>query len=391
MSRSFAWGARAARMSVGLVAIVALSGCVSQIRDMDWDLRPSDRFNTSESARAATAARPAPDARGVISYPGYQVVVAERGDRVSDIAGRLGMDAGALARHNALQPDTVLRGGELLVLPTRIADTGISSGPITATPLTPALPAQPEPTRHTVRRGETAFTIARLYNVSPRALADWNGLPADMSVREGQILVIPLAQAAVVGEPLDATPTALVPTTPAGEAPTAASQEPTVAAPGTGTATPVPPSASTPLPPTEPAQAGTAAGTPTEPVANMAPQRTETPRLSMPVDGRIIRAYARGSNDGIGIGAAAGTPVRAAAAGTVAAITQNTGQVPIMVIRHDNNLLTVYANIDGIAVARGDRVTRGQTIATVRQGDPSFLHFEVREGLESVDPLPYLQ
>ena len=83
--------------------------------------------------------------------------------------------------------------------------------------------------------------------------------------------------------------------------------------------------------------------------------------------------------------------MQAAAAGTVAAITTDTEQVPILVIRHDNNLLTVYANIDAISVARGDRVTRGQTIAQVRRGDPSFLHFEVREGFDSVDPMPYLQ
>jgi murein DD-endopeptidase MepM/ murein hydrolase activator NlpD len=111
----------------------------------------------------------------------------------------------------------------------------------------------------------------------------------------------------------------------------------------------------------------------------------------MPVQGRIIRAYARGRNDGVGIGAPAGTEVRAASEGTVAAITQDTDQVPILVLRHANNLLTVYANIDDIRVARGDRVSRGQVLATVRRGDPSFLHFEVREGFESVDPMPYLQ
>ncbi len=124
----------------------------------------------------------------------------------------------------------------------------------------------------------------------------------------------------------------------------------------------------------------------------MSAQRTQGPRLAMPVQGRMIRAYAQGRNDGIGIGAAEGTAVSAAARPAPSRQSPtDTDQVPILVIRHDNNLLTVYANIDNIRVARGDRVTRGQTIATVRRGDPSFLHFEVREGFESVDPLPYLQ
>jgi len=169
---------------------------------------------------------------------------------------------------------------------------------------------------------------------------------------------------------------------------------PSPSAPGQGTQTPAPPSASTALPQSSPAPAGqgAAASAPaTPPVADMAAQRTQGAQLAMPVQGRVIRAYQRGRNDGIGIGAPAGTEVRAAAAGTVAAITRDTDQVPILVIRHENNLLTVYANIDDIRVERGARVTRGQAIATVRRGDPSFLHFEVREGLESVDPMPYLQ
>lgn len=374
-------GARAVVMAS--VAGLALSGCTG-LSNLDWDLRPSGRFSTSDAAQTATAARPAPNSRGVISYPGYQVVVANRGERVSDIATRLGIDPAALASHNAIGADTVMRGGELLVLPSRV-DDGASPG-ITQTPLGPSTPAAPEPLRHTVARGETAYTIARLYNISPRSLADWNGLPADLSVREGQILVIPVPQsitAAAAGEPLNATGVATPPPTPAATEP--------LTQPGQGSPTPVPPSAATPLPATNPVPAGQGASEPQVPVADMASQRTQASRLAMPVQGRIIRAYAQGRNDGIGIGAPAGTEVHAAAAGTVAAITQDTDQVPIMVIRHENNLLTVYANIDNIRVARGDRVTRGQTIATVRTGDPSFLHFEVREGFESVDPMPYLQ
>jgi len=393
---------------------LALAGC-SRPGDLDWDLRPSERFSTAEAARTTTASRPAPDSRGVISYPGYQVVVANTGERATDIAARLGIEAGALARHNAITPDTVMRGGELLVLPARVGESA-GSGPITATPLGAATPPAgtgtgtgAEPLRHTVARGESAFTIARLYNITPRSLADWNGLPADMSVREGQILMIPVAQSisaaaasqpapALAGAPMTGSPAPLTdrtPTTPLAQpAPAPAAPQPVTpatTAPGQGSPTPVPPSAATPLPATNPAPAGQGAGQPAAPVADMGSQRTQGARLSLPVQGRIIRAYAQGRNDGIGIGAPAGTAVQAAAAGTVAAITQDTEQVPIMVIRHDNNLLTVYANIDGIRVARGDTVTRGQPIATVRAGDPSFLHFEVREGFESVDPMPYLQ
>ncbi|MBD3766212.1 MAG: M23 family metallopeptidase, partial [Rhodobacterales bacterium] len=113
--------------------------------------------------------------------------------------------------------------------------------------------------------------------------------------------------------------------------------------------------------------------------------------LAMPADGRVIRGYRAGSNNGIDIGAAAGSPVRAAADGTVATITTDTGQVPIVVLRHDDGLLTVYANVDAIRVTKGARVGRGQTLGTVRAGDPAFLHFEVFKGADAVDPMPYLQ
>ena len=59
-------------------------------------------------------------------------------------------------------------------------------------------------------------------------------------------------------------------------------------------------------------------------------------------------------------------------------------------LRHEGSLLTVYAGLDNIAVDKGDRVRRGQKIAVVRDANPPFLHFEVREGFNSVDPGPYL-
>ena len=48
-----------------------------------------------------------------------------------------------------------------------------------------------EPIRHKVSRGETAFTISRLYNVSIRSLAEWNGLDSNFTIREDQYLLIP--------------------------------------------------------------------------------------------------------------------------------------------------------------------------------------------------------
>lgn len=378
--------------------LLAVAGC-SGTTALDWDLRGGGGLDTSDAALQATAAPPKPDSRGVVSYPGYQVAVARRGDTVSSVAARLGLGAEELARYNALQTADVLREGEILALPVRVASDGPSaagpgtggiiggSGVDVTTIATTALDrvgseapapgaqivgAQPtgaEPVRHRVVRGETAFSIARTYGVSARALADWNGLSAEMMVREGQYLIIPTAT---------------------GPAP--AVQVAATTVPGAGSPTPEPPSASQPLPAVIPPKASAPPkDTPASPDLGADRTAASATRMAMPVSGNIIRGYEKKKNDGIDISAPAGTAVQAAADGTVAAITTDTSGTPIVVIRHDGGLLTVYAGVEGVTLAKGASVKRGQTIARVRAGDPSFVHFEVRQGVESVDPVPYLR
>ncbi len=377
------------RFTAAFAAVAVLAGCEGPL---DYDLRGQvGGFSTTSAAQTATASRPTPDARGVISYPNYQVAVARTGDSVSDVAARVGLPAGELARFNGLNPSDGLRGGEVLALPrsvggtsnvdiASIATTAIDDAPDTGsvqtTTLEPAKPAPvqvaagPEPVRHKVKRGETAYTISRLYQVPVEALAEWNGLGSDFTVREGQYLLIPVKNQAAPRNTEVASATA--PTT--------------ITQPGQGSPTPTPPSATQPLP-----DERVAPLTPAPDVTAAAPTRSGSSALGLPVVGKIIRPYSKGKNEGIDIAAAPGTPVTAAEAGTVAAITADADQVPIIVIRHKNDLLTVYANVDAIAVKKGARVKRGQQIAALRGGDNAYVHFEVRKGFESVDPNPYLK
>lgn len=377
------------------VAFGALTACAPG-GGLDWDMRgiTGGGLDTSGAARQATQQRPRPDDRGVLSYPGYQVVLARRGDTVRSVAARLGIDAEELGRNNALKPDDLLRNEEVLALPRRIdaAPAGGTAGaivggtiapaPVDVTTLAtgaldraggpgaakPAAPSGPQPARHQVKRGETAYSIARSYNVSVKALAEWNSLGTDLSLREGQYLLIPVT-AAISG-----------PTT-----------EP-LTSPGSGTPTPVPPSAAKPLPNEKTAPSSSKPkDTPSSPNLGEDRSTASTSKYAMPVDGRIIRGYSKGKNDGIDIAAAAGTPVKAAAGGVVAAITKDTDQVPILVLRHDGNVLTVYAGIEAVKVKKGDKVSRGQTVAVVRKANPAFVHFEVRKGVDSVDPMSLLQ
>ncbi len=396
---------RPARALFAGSALALVGACTEPL---DFDLRGNfgNTLSTADAARQTSAHRPRPDNRGVISYPGYQVVVARGGDSVADVANRIGIDANELARYNGIQTGDILRKDEVLALPRRVSEPSPATGAIGTGPIQPpsgvdieriaggaidrasgskvetselprtaaAKPAQDagkvqtgiEPIRHKVVRGETAYTVSRMYNVSVRSLAEWNGLGSDFKIREGQYLLIP------------------VPDT---KAPTPAAAA--TSQPGQGSSTPTPPSASKPLPAekTAPAAAAkTASGAP-----DLGKTQASASRLGMPVNGSIIRDYSKGKNDGIDITAAPGTAVKAAADGTVAAITTDSDQVPILLVKHPDNLLTVYANVDAIAVKKGDNVKRGQTVGKIRSGQSNYVHFEVRKGFDAVDPTPYLK
>ena len=383
-----------ARLMLAVAATALVVGCDKPI---DFDLRDmGNGFDTTEAALNPPN-RPRPDARGVISYPNYQVVVAQQGDTMRSIAGRVGLDATTLANYNGVGPDVVLRRDEVIALPSRVAEPTVASGAILGAPIdvtsiasaaidragpqtiTPSAlppaataptapvtqPSSSEPIRHQVLRGETPYSIARLYNVPVRSIAEWNGLGADLAVREGQFLLIPVAGAS---PPAIAAP---------------------VTRPGVGSETPVPPSAAEPLPDENPSEPVPAEATPPAPdIGQQAP--APAAQFVQPVAGSIIRAYAPGRNEGIDIGAAAGAEVRAAAAGTVAAVTTDTNGIKIVVIRHAGGLLTVYTHVDNLTVAKDATVSQGQVIGRVRAGDPAFVHFEVRRGTQSADPAEFL-
>ena len=161
--------------------------------------------------------------------------------------------------------------------------------------------------------------------------------------------------------------------------------------PGAGSPTPTPPSAAKPLPAEKVAPRTAAEAPVTTPIEKPTRDPAKAAAMGFPVDGKIIRAYSKGKNDGIDIAGSPGAPVKAAADGSVAAITSSADQVPIVVVRHADNLLTVYANVDNIKVKKGDSIKRGQTLAALRGGDNAYVHFEVRNGFDSVNPVPYLE
>jgi hypothetical protein len=117
------------------------------------------------------------------------------------------------------------------------------------------------------------------------------------------------------------------------------------------------------------------------------------PDFRWPVRGRIVKTFSDGG-DGINIAIPVGTEVRAVEDGVVSfAGAELAGYGNLILIRHPSGFVTAYAHNSELTVARGDKVTRGQTIAksgqTGQVASPQ-LHFELRKGSTPVDPTLYL-
>jgi len=100
-----------------------------------------------------------------------------------------------------------------------------------------------------------------------------------------------------------------------------------------------------------------------------------------------------GFHPGVDFGATFGTPIQAAADGTVVWAGPNGGYGNCTIIDHGHSLATLYAHQSLIIVHVGDQVTRGQMIGQVGSTGYStgpHLHFEVRISGTPVDPVPYL-
>jgi murein DD-endopeptidase MepM/ murein hydrolase activator NlpD len=117
-----------------------------------------------------------------------------------------------------------------------------------------------------------------------------------------------------------------------------------------------------------------------------------------PVSGRVVSGFGRTAeglrNDGVNIAVPHGTPVRAAADGTVTYVgNELKGYGNLLLIKHDNGFVTAYAHADRISVERGERVRRGDVVGySGSTGDVTQpqLHFEIRQGTRPVNPTAYL-
>ncbi len=280
------------------------------------------------------------------------------------------------------------------------------------------------PQRYNVKDGDTVESVARMFNASPSQLTRLNNLNAPYKLAAGQSLRLPpsikppepLYTSEMLAARQASQKTVISRTTSSRNAPEA--YEPVMGASSPASverevlSSPAPVTAeplNAPPMPTPVASSQSSSSTAAPPIVSAPSQKavsvastTVPPRAGTkfiwPVDGPVISSYGRKadgrSNDGVNIKAAKGATVRAAENGVVAyAGNELAGYGNLVLIRHADKWMTAYAHLDGMIVAKGATVKRGQAIGTVGQTgsvDSPQLHFEVRRGTEALNPEPYL-
>ena len=291
--------------------------------------------------------------------PTGQVVTVQAGDTVYALSRRYGVAVRDILQANDLAPPYHLLIGQTVQLPAQRT--------------------------HLVRGGDTIYGISRLYGITTSELVRANELQEPYQLFVGQRLELPAGDGSVPAPPAPASEPQEVEVAIAVPEPT---PEPTTFS-----------GAGVPLPKPKPAVPVTVPQGTTGPVTVAdIPERTGG-KFSWPVEGPLLSSFGPKDNglhnDGINIAAPAGTPVLAAEDGVVAYVGDELGGFGnLVLLRHGDGWVTAYAHNADIRVARGQRVSRGQLIATVGATggvDNPQTHFEIRKGTNAVNPMLYLE
>lgn len=305
-------------------------------------------------------------------------VRVEPGMTLYSIARANQLSVGELARANHLAAPYSVSVGQNLVIPGR--SNAVSPQPAYAKPDTTVAAAGG---MHTVRAGETLYSLGRTYGVHPFTIARVNGLSNNVALRQGQTLRIPKNGS--------------------GAAPVIASKQPEHTPPVNSASADLDNDSDTAIeqPQTNAVQAQPKPiEQPQQQVVDSGQPAQEAGSLSFrwPVKGRVISGYGSKPgglrNEGINIAVPEGTDVRSAEAGVVAyAGNELKGYGNLVLIRHEGGWVTAYAHNKDLFVKRGDTVKRGDVISKAGQtGSVSSpqVHFEVRKGATAMDPMRFL-
>jgi lipoprotein NlpD len=245
---------------------------------------------------------------------------------------------------------------------------------------------------YTVQPGDTLRRIALQYGTTWQTLAQWNNLSDPNVIEVGQVLRVappqgaapaneasaPLPPGAGAAQSFAVTPLApIAPVKPAPGAVTTPSTKP----------------AATAVLPQPAASAAPAPSGPAVLASNLATATHDGIVWSWPASGKIIQGFNGTTSKGIDIAGNLGDPVYAAAGGRVVyAGSELRGFGKLIIIKHNDDYISVYAHNNVMLVKEGEAVKRGQKIAEMGSTDAPRveLHFEIRLRGKSIDPVGLL-
>jgi murein DD-endopeptidase MepM/ murein hydrolase activator NlpD len=262
-----------------------------------------------------------------------QAYIVQPGDSLFAIASKTGAGATAISDANNLRPPYPIRAGDRLQIPGGLY--------------------------HKVGSGETGIAIARAYGVVWADVVMMNALQPPYTLQVGQNLLLPTSATA------DAAPADMTPEMRA---------------------------AAFTLNIDDIVTGGQPAGIQT------AASLGFTGSFGWPLRGTILARFgSQGGgrvNDGLNVAAAQGTPVSAAAPGTVVYSGNEIGVFGgLVLVDHGGGWVTAYAHLGRLDVAKGNRVAAGQILGSV--GETGYvsqpqLHFEIRKDRKPLNPLAHL-
>ncbi|MES2489064.1 MAG: peptidoglycan DD-metalloendopeptidase family protein [Pseudomonadota bacterium] len=230
---------------------------------------------------------------------------------------------------------------------------------------------------YTVRPGDTLYSIAFRNQIDYHDLASWNGIDSDFRIIPGRVLRLKPRAERPVAKPVPVSPPVSRPQSPVEAERVASKPVPSVIVPASPSVI----------------------ATPSAPVAT--PVFTVPPSAASsgfewfwPTTGTILKTYApQAGFKGLDFGGNFGQPVFAAAPGRVV-YSGNAlkGYGELIIIKHNDTYLSAYSYNRHRNVNEGDVVTAGQPIGELGNGPENkpFLHFEIRERGQPVDPMRFL-
>jgi len=273
---------------------------------------------------------------------------------------------------------------------------------------------------HRVKKGETAYSIARVYNIKLQDLAHINGITDPALIKEGTVLFIPAAKHVIEdvmtyvkdmdakvkssGADKSAMPAEKITGENGKILPQALKENEADKKPETKT------ELSEKLEPREENKQAEALEAKTTPIEKIEPKPTEKPPRDekeeiqsggkifiWPVNGTVKTRFGRQPNktyhNWIKIVSAAGISVNAAAAGTVIFSSNLKDYGQTVIIRHEDHFTTVYTHLKERFVKADQAVKQGQAIALVGEKDESgaaYINFEIRINGKASNPLFFL-